>query len=262
MRHSVNMKSAIVILTVLSLGLGAGLLIQRQQAAVVVKAAEVSRDSYSNSWLQAKSKLEDTEKVAATLETTLNSRTEALVATSNDLVKTTSDLAKSSADLTKVQTDYTTAQGEVKKQQAQIAELETKRDELTKKMDDLTASIDSLETRIAATKKKLAASEGDRNFLLKELSRLQDEKAGLVAQFNSLSALRTQVAKLRDEAAINQRLSWMQAGVYTLRDKKGAERLLATAPAAARPDNRLEIELDQNGRAKVVPPTTSAPANP
>ena len=128
----------------------------------------------------------------------------------------------------------------------------------------MTASIDSLETRIADTKKKLAASDGDRNFLLKELARLQDEKTTLVAQFNNLSTLRAQVAKLRDEAAINQRLTWMQAGVYNLRDKKGAERLAATAPASTKSDNRLEIELEQKGPAKVVAPqTTSAPvANP
>ena len=247
------MKSAIVILTVISLGLGAGLVFQRQNATVVVRAAEASRDSYSNSWSQVKGKLEDTEKVASTLETTLNSRTETLSATSNELAKTASDLART-------QSDYASAQTEVKKQQTQIAELESKRDELTKKMEELTASIDSLETRIVDTKKKLAASEGDRNFLLKELTRLQDEKTTLVAQFNNLSALRAQVAKLRDEAAVNQRLTWIQAGVYNLRDKEGAERLIATTPIPARSDNRLEIELEQNGPAKVVTPqTTSAP---
>jgi len=37
--------------------------------------------------------------------------------------------------------------------------------------------------------------------------------------------------------------------------------LLATTPAPASSDNRLEIELEQHGPAKVVAPqTTSAPA--
>src|SRR5256714_163368 len=256
------MKTAIVVLTVLSLSLGAGLFIQGHKTKLVVKAAEVSRDSYSNSWLQAKGKLEEVEKVASTMETQLNARTEALVAASNDLTRANSDLAKTSTELTKIQTDFTTAQAEVKKQQAQIATLESQRDELTKKMDELTASIASLETRIADTKKKLATSEGDRNYLLKELTRLQDEKATLVAQFNNVSTLRAQVSKLKEEAAINQRLAWTQMGVYNQRDKKGAERLIATTPAAAKTDNRLEIELEQNSRSKAAPPTSAAPNSP
>jgi chromosome segregation ATPase len=256
------MKIVIVMLTVLSLGLGAGSFMQHHRATLVVKAAEVSRDSYSNSWLQAKGKLEETEKVAAALETKLNVSAEALATASNELAKTSSDLAKTSSDFAKTQADFSAAQAEVKKQQTQIAQLEAQRDDLTKKMDELTASIDSLETRIADTKKKLAASEGDRAFLVKELSRLQSEKATLVAQFNNLSALRTQVSKLKEEAAINQRLAWTQMGVYNQRDKKGAERLLATTPAAAKPDSRLQIELDQNGRSKIVPEATNPPPNP
>jgi chromosome segregation ATPase len=123
----------------------------------------------------------------------------------------------------------------------------------------LTVSITSLETKITETKQKLAASEGDRKFLLTELTRLQNEKETLVAQFNSLAALRTQVAKLREEAAVSQRLAWMQMGVYNMRDKKGAERLLATTPASVKPESRLEIELQQNGRGKPVPNSTGTP---
>lgn len=250
-----DMKTVIIVLTVLSISLGAGLFIQRNQATMVVKAAEISRDSFSNSWEQAKVKLDEVEKVAATLETKLNARTEALTATSNDLAKTTTDLVKSQAD-------FNTAQAEMKKQQAQIVELENQRDDLTKKMDDLTGKIDTLETRIADTKKKLATSEGDRAFLVKELARLQDEKATLVAQFNNLSALRSQVSKLREEAAINQRLAWMQMGIYNQRDKKGAERLVSTLPTTSKTDSRLQIELDQNGRGKIVPESTRAPNSP
>ena len=126
-------------------------------------------------------------------------------------------------------------------------------------MDELTASIGSLETKIDETKKKLASSEGDRAFLLKELAHLQDEKATLVAKFNSLAAVRAQLSKLREEAAISQRLAWMRMGIYNLRDKKGAERLLATTPVPGASDSRLEIELEQNGRSKIVPSPTSAP---
>src|SRR5260221_5567051 len=253
------MKTFIVVLSVISLALGVGFFLQTHRATLVVNAAEASRDAFSNSCQQAKVKLEEVEKVAATLETTLNTRTEALASTSNDLAKAGADLAKTGGDLAKVQADYDAAQGGMKKQLAKIAELETQRDDLTKKMDELTASINSLETKIADTKQKLAASEGDRNFLLTELNRRQNERATLVAQFNDLAALRHQVAKLKEEAAISQRLAWAQMGIYNLRDKKGAERLLATSPSSLKPDNRLEIELQQNGRGKPLSNSTGTP---
>ena len=248
------MKIVIVTLTAIVLGLGVGFFIQHHQASLVINATERSRDTYSNSWEQTKIKLDEVEKVAATLETNLNVRTEALTASSNDL-------AKANGELAKTQIDYTAAQAEMKKQQTQIADLETQRDELTKKMGELTNSIASLEIKIADTKKKLATAEGDRSFLLKELAQMQTEKAALVAQFNNLAALRSQVAKLKEAAAVNQRLAWMQMGGYNLRDKKGAERLLTTAPAASKPDSRLEIELEQNGRGKVAP-NAAAPVGP
>src|SRR5438093_10701419 len=186
------MKNTTIVLAIVSLGLGAGLLSQHQQATQAVKTAEESRTTYSNSWEQAKGKLEkldEVEKVAAALETKLNARTEALTSTSNELVKASTDLAQANTALAQSQAAFTTAQAEMKKQQAQIAELEAKRDDLARKMDELTASIGSLETKIADTKKKLASSEGDRTFLLKELERLQNEKSALVAQFNNLAAM-------------------------------------------------------------------------
>jgi chromosome segregation ATPase len=256
------MKTLVVVLCIVSISLGAGLLIQHREATHAVKTAEAAGNAYSNSWQEAKGKLEEVEKVAAALETKLNTRTEVLVATSNDLAKASTDLAQTSGDLAKSQADYTAAQAEMKKQQATITQLESQRADLTQKMDELTGSIASLETKIGETKQKLARSEGDRTFLLKELERMQSEKATLVAQFNNLSALRVQVAKLKEEAAISQRLTWMQSGVYNLATKKGAERLLATSPAPGKPEGRLEIELEQNGHSKILSTPTNQPEGP
>ena len=75
-------------------------------------------------------------------------------------------------------------------------------DDLTKKMSDLNTSINNLESQIAVTQKKLADSEGDRELLLKELKRLQAEKAELERRFNDLAVLRDQVRKLRDDVAV------------------------------------------------------------
>ena len=97
-------------------------------------------------------------------------------------------------------------------------------------MADLNTSITSLESQIDNTKKKLAASEGDRDFLLNELKRLQTEKAELERKFNDLAVLRDQVRKLRDELSIARRLEWIRRGLYG--SAKGAEKLQKGLAAA------------------------------
>jgi len=62
----------------------------------------------------------------------------------------------------------------------------------------------------ADTERKLAASEGDREFLLAELKRLQAEKVDLERQFNDLALLRDQIRKLKDELSIASRLEWIR----------------------------------------------------
>jgi hypothetical protein len=117
---------------------------------------------------------------------------------------------------------------------------------------------------ISDTEKKLAASEGDREFLLKELKRLQAEKAELERQFNDLSVLRTQVAKLKEELSISRRLEWIRMGIYGAQSQKGAERLLSSTPALPRTNFNLNVELKQDGSANVISPavTNRAAATP
>ena len=255
------MKSVITILIVVSLGLGAALLVQHKKAEDQVRAAKAEAISAVKERDIVRAKLDDHEKVIARLEANFTQRGDELAAKNAELTRTGADLQKTSADLAKSQADYKLARTELEKQTVRIGELETQRDDLTAKMSDLTASINAKENLIADIKKKLAASEGDRQFLLGQLKQLEGEKAELVAQFNNLSTLRAQIAKLKEEAAVNQRLAWMRMGLYQNRDRKGAEALVVSSPNKNRPaDNRLQIELEQNGPGKVVPPK-SAPAN-
>jgi chromosome segregation ATPase len=127
------------------------------------------------------------------------------------------------------------------------------------KMDDLTSNIEKLGKLIGDTERKLSASEGDREFLLKELKRLQVEKADLERQFNDLSVLRTQVAKIKEELTVARRLEWLRMGIYGMNDKKGAEMLVAKNPAAAKTNFSLNVELKQDGGASVLT-NTPAPA--
>ena len=151
----------------------------------------------------------------------------------------------------------------MERKDAKIAELTSQTNVLSRKMDDLTSSIGSLSKQIADTEKKLTASEGDREFLLKELKRLQSEKAELERQFNDLSALRTQVAHLKEELSIARRLEWIRMGIYGLQEQKGAERLMAKTPIPGPSNNyNLNVELKQDGGAVIVPRQTNATSAP
>ena len=244
----------IIILTAASLSLAVALLVQHGRAVKQLDAAKSENTRLAGEVAGIRAKADDQEKVIAQLETSVSKGKEALTAKSAELDKAVAELAKA-------QTNYFLAQAEVQKQAARIVELENQRTGLTQKMEDLQGSIASLEAQIAETKKKLAASEGDRQELLAQLKRMESEKSDLVAQFNNIAALRTQLAKLREEASIAQRLAWIRGGLYANQEKKGAQRLLAdTSEKKDKSDNRLNVEVEQNGGARVVTPKT-APVN-
>jgi len=254
------MKAAIVFLILASLGLGVGLMVRHQQAVKVKKQDDEKIALLSNRVEETKNRLDDQEKLAMYLQTNLVLRTEELSGASNNLTKLSADLARTQKEM---QAAAEAAKQEIERRDAQIAQLTSQTNALTQKMDDLTASIDKLGKQISDTERKLAASEGDREFLLKELKRLQVEKAELERQFNDLSVLRTQVAKLKEELSIARRLEWIRMGIYGSQEKKGAERLMAgAAPLPGRSNNfNLNVELKQDGGATIVAPgTNKAPA--
>jgi len=250
------MKNIIITtLTIACVILGVALLVQHGRSLKQLDTFRTENIRLSSDLTGLRTKAEDQDKVIAQLETNLTKGKEQLAAKSTDL-------ENAMVELSKAQTNYALAQAEVQKQTARIAELEGQRTGLTQKMEDLQGSISGLETQIADTKKKLAASEGDRQELLAQLKRLESEKKELIAQFNSISALRTQLAKLKEEAAIAQRLAWIRSGLYTNQEKKGAQRLLAevTDKSSTEPANRLKVEIDQNGGSKASTPLP-APVN-
>jgi chromosome segregation ATPase len=256
------MKTALIALLILCVSLAVGLVRQQQRHQERVQSTDAQSLRFSNQWRETRMKLDELDKIAGVLEKDLAQRAEQLAATSNRLDRAGGELADSGAKLGQLEADLKAAQAELEQSQARIAELESQKGALTRKMDELTTSISSLETQIADTKQKLATAEGNRDFLLKELQRLQDEKSMLLAQFNNLAALRAQIAKLEEEAAVSQRIAWMQKGVYSRRELKGAERLIAIAAPPSRADHRLILELEQTGRGRIVPPEDSPPARP
>jgi hypothetical protein len=91
------------------------------------------------------------------------------------------------------------------------------------------------------------------------------EKADLERQFNDLTVLRAQVAKLKDELNVARRLDWIRRGLFAASDEKGATKLMRTVanPPKTPPGNYdLNVEVHSDGTTKVIPPVTNAPVAP
>lgn len=156
-----------------------------------------------------------------------------------------------------------TALAEVADRDVQIQELTQERNDLSQRVSALNLSMGELETRIVDTEGKLMASDGDREFLLKELKRLQTEKAGIERQFNDLAVLRAQLNKLRSELTISRRIEWIRKGLNgSAANRKGAELLSAGFQTPlAKTNYNLNVEINQGGGVKILdlPPSISPP---
>jgi chromosome segregation ATPase len=230
----------------------------RHKQAVQVEQQKNERiDVLSKDLNEEKNKRDEQEKLAMYLQTNLVVRTEELSGASNKLTKLNAELANTQKEM---QEAAERAKAAIAERDSQISKLTSETNAMTLKMDDLTASIGKLGKQITETEHKLTASEGDREFLLKELKRLQVEKADLERQFNDLSVLRTQVAKLKEELSIARRLEWIRLGIYGASEKKGAEKLMAGTTGPAKTNNfNLNVELKQDGGAQVVTPDATKP---
>jgi chromosome segregation ATPase len=255
------MKPLIAILILACAALGAGLFYRHSTAQKESKQSGETITQLSTKVEVTERKLAEQSAVNQVLEKDIAARTHQLAETSNTLVTVTDTLAKVREE---AQTAAASAAANLEQRDKRINELESQRDDLTKRMTDLNSQINGLDVSINDMNRKLAASEGDREFLLKELKRLQTEKNELERQFNDMAMLREQVRKLRDELSITRRLDWIRRGLYG--SLKGAERLQRgfeeETAAATNGDFDLNVELKQSGGVNVVPGDTNAPANP
>ena len=246
----------IIVMVCISLGLGIALLRTQKRAEEQRHMDEESILLHSNQWVQTRVKLDEQAKVNFSLETNLTDRLMELKSVSNKLIDVSGNLAK-------VEADVKAAQEELAKRDAKIAELANLLDDKDKKLDDLRTSITGLEGQIAETEKRLATSEGDKELLLKELKRLQVEKAELERQFNDLVLVREQFRKLKEELSIARRLDWIRRGLYGGTERKGGELLQRGMVAQpVRTNYNLDVEIKRDGGAKINAVTNGPPANP
>jgi chromosome segregation ATPase len=254
------MKAAVVILIILSLGLGVGLVIRHNKANDQKAKLEASITQLSNSWTRTSGLLDKQIEANSKLTNTLQQKTSELEGTTKQLNDTKDALAKTQAEAEAAAKALEAATAEIAKREAKINELESQNLALDKQANELKTAITGLETKIADTQKKLAASEGDREFLLKELKRLQAEKAELERQFNDLVVLKEQVRKLKEELAISHRLEWLRRGLFTSGGLKGAELLqrgVGKELGGAKTNQSVNVEMRRGG-----PTTIQAPGAP
>jgi chromosome segregation ATPase len=264
LRHYMQGKNILVIfLVLLAAAFGVGLIVINNKAQQERQQALAHITQLSNDVNVTQQKLSDQQQVNITLETNIAALKSDIADVSNKLSSTAATLASTTETLNKTQAEAkaaaAAAAAEMAKRDSRIKELEGQNDDLTKKMTDLNTALGGLEKQIADTERKLAASEGDREFLLKELKRLQVEKAELEKQFNDLAVLRDQVRHLKEELSISRRLDWIRRGIYSNQGQKGAESLTRPAVTTTQKTNDLKAEIKQNGPATIVSPTNAPP---
>ena len=254
-------KVAIVILLAICAALGVALVTQSRKH-VQEKQKRDDQIAVLNTHVQeARGKLEEQTQVNLKLETDLTTRSNEVATISNQLTKTIGDLEKLDAQAKATAEQLRAAQAELAKKDQKITELEAERLAFTKQMDTLTNSIVDLQKQIATAEKKLVTTRGEKDFLLRELTRMRTEKAELERKFNDLAVLRGRISELKEEMAIARRLEFMKLNLLGATAKGGASQLMATRPTAPPGTNYdLNVEIRQGGDARVLTPTNAASA--
>jgi chromosome segregation ATPase len=269
-------KIAVVVLVVVCLLLGAAL-IDRQKKAEAQKIADAKRISDVSSELKSVSAShEELKQVNIALNTNLTQRGREIEELTNTLINTRGDLARTRTELESAKAAIETGNRlaaelrstidqkvtEIGTLKGAVQGLNVEKDQMHQSLVQLTNAIQSLEIMIADTTKRLKETQGEKDFLLTELKRLQAEKAELERQINSLVFLKEQVRKLKEELVISKRLEWIRQGLYG-EIQKGAVILNNAGkrtPPPPKTNFNLNVELKTDGSAKIVSPATNAPA--
>lgn len=252
-------RIGLIILILICLGLIAALVTTKKHATEQHQQDTVQIETVSNNLTKANVALDDQKKVNVTLEKDIETQKQTFEKSLTDL---TNNFTQVSANLAKTEASLHASEQEVKQRDTKIADLEAQNQALDRRAVQLSNELTNLTTQIDDTKRKLAASEGDKVFLQKELHRLMGEKAELERQFNDLTILRAQVAKLRAEHNIAQRLEWARQGLFASADQKGAQKLMQglvpPRSGTPKPNYDLNVEVSSDGSLRVIPPLTNS----
>jgi chromosome segregation ATPase len=253
-----NNRTGIVILAVVAVGLAVALFVVRKN-----DNDEKLRDTdtilnFSNRLVSTQNDLAEQRQVNVMLTNDLSAQNAQILSLTNQLLETSNSLIQTVDQLK-------SAQDDIVKRDAKINELETQNQELDKKAEDMSTTITNLSTQITETQRKLDSTEGDKEFLEKELKRLMVEKAEMERRFNDLEIMRAQVKKLKDELSFQRRLDWIRRGIFgeqkaaeVMVQQTGQNRPAVTNASAPRYD--LNVEVESDGTVRIIPSATNSPA--
>ena len=183
--------------------------------------------------------------------------------------------AKAKADADAAATRYaaldTKRKQEVATRDASIKDLQDTRDQLNAKIAGLNqdiaklnSTIGTLNTRIAFVEGELKIAKDDKDFLTKELQRMQTERTETERKMNDLAFLREQMSTIKSDQAVARRVDWMRRGMF-LDERKGATLLneglkpLASAKPVTTKGSQLNVEVHRDGTVTIKAPAPAAP---
>ena len=190
--------------------------------------------------------------------------------TAKDVVELTGQLSSAKTELTTVRSAAASAaelaKAELAKKDAEINKLESEKDSISRQMAGLSTQLADLEKKIAETTRQLAESNSDKKLLMDQLDKLQKEKAELERQFHDLALLREQVARLKEELSIAQRVEYIKQGLYNTIQKGGSylakddfKKPITPLPARGGTNAQFSVEISRVGGVSNV--TSLVPAS-
>ena len=165
----------------------------------------------------------------------------------------------------------TNSKKEIAKRDGDIKDLQDTRDQLNAKIAGLNAdiaklnsTIGTLNTRIAFVEGELKIAKDDKDFLTKELQRMQTERTETERKMNDLAFLKEQMATIKADQATARRVDWMRRGTFQDERKLGqllneGLKPLASAKPMTTKGSQLNVEVHRDGTVTIKAPTPAAP---
>jgi len=253
-------KLALIILAVACGGMMVALFAMRKAADDRFKKDTDAILDFSNQLASARDSLNDLGQVNLRL-------TNDLAASHQEALTFSNQYTEASGTLVVTRASLQDAQEQIAGLNKRISGLTTQNQVLDQRAAALSSAIAGLNEQIAETRRKLTDSETNNTFLEKELQRQTAARSELESKFNSLTTVRAQAKKLKEDLVVARRMRWMQEGTEPGNSMKGGQLMMrrAAPPAYRQPHYDLNVEVSSDGAIRVIPESNNEPspaANP
>lgn len=245
------MKNALIILTVLCVGLSTVFVMRYRRLDAALQTGRLEGASVSNRLAEASAKLLAHESNSLRLQTKL-------AACSEELHKTSTRLASALVDQDRAEAEAGTVRDRATRDTARLATLEGERAELVRTVEELRLSIERRETQIAEAAGELQAAQQARLSLSNEIACLRADKAGLEQQLGDTEALQAQLARLKAAQAEKKRFDRVRRTTTGRSGLHGGQQLLIGGEAGPQnSDAMVKLELLPDGSVRLEPAATN-----